>query len=241
MDSPRRRSKHCCIPETLEPRRLLSAALQALPTIAPAVTAHALQTGSVRTEYHESTLTGLAPSVQSAATVVGRYVFYNNSRYDGYQPAANSLDDAAIAPDKQALLPGGAATSWNYTSYSRGLNGLMVDISGLTGEVQLSDFKFRAGDDNNPAGWAVAPSPSSMLVRPGAGTGGSTRIEFTWPDSAIRNEWLEVVVLDVLDQMSCHSFREVVILSDRDFHELSLPLLVRLRNWQLAKEVEHDQ
>ena len=33
---------------------------------------------------------------------------------------------------------------------------------------------------------------------------------------------LEVVVLDVLDQVSRHSFREVVV-SDGDFHEPSLP------------------
>jgi hypothetical protein len=34
-----------------------------------------------------------------------------------------------------------------------------------------------------------------VTVRPGAGTGGSTRVTFTWPDGAIRNTWLQVTVL----------------------------------------------
>src|SRR5687768_14015394 len=45
-----------------------------------------------------------------AATVVGRWVFYNNSAFDGNDPAANAADDAAVAPDKVAALPGGATS-----------------------------------------------------------------------------------------------------------------------------------
>src|SRR5207248_7656259 len=33
-----------------------------------------------------------------------------------------------------------------------------------------------------------------VVARPGAGAGGSTRIEITWPDGAIKNEWLQVTV-----------------------------------------------
>ena len=50
--------------------------------------------------------------------VVGRYVFYNDSRFDGGDPAAGVSDDDAIAPDKVPLLPGGTATLANYTSYA---------------------------------------------------------------------------------------------------------------------------
>ena len=39
-------------------------------------------------------------------------------------------DDAAIATDKTALLPGETASLANYTSYSRGINGIMVDLIG---------------------------------------------------------------------------------------------------------------
>ena len=35
-----------------------------------------------------------------SASVAGRYVFYNNSAFDGGNPAANAADDAAIARSK---------------------------------------------------------------------------------------------------------------------------------------------
>ena len=38
------------------------------------------------------------------AAIAGRYVFYNSSYWDGNNAAANADDDAAIAPDKQALI-----------------------------------------------------------------------------------------------------------------------------------------
>jgi len=65
----------------------------------------------------------------TSASVVGRDVFYNNSFYDGNNPAINAADDEAIATNKQALLPGQTATFANYTSYSKGINGVMVDVA----------------------------------------------------------------------------------------------------------------
>ena len=99
------------------------------------------------------------------SAVVGRHVFYNNSYFDGNDVAANAQDDGAIAPDKQALLPGGTATFANYTSYSRGLNGVMVDISGLNGRVPTArDLEFRVGNVNDGSTWAVAPAPGPAAV-----------------------------------------------------------------------------
>jgi YD repeat-containing protein len=128
-----------------------------------------------------------------SAMVLGRYIFYNNSAFDGNNPAAN--DDGAIAPDKIALLPGQIATFANYTSYSKGINGIMVDISGLGGTPTAEDFGFKVGNVNNLASWVTAPTPSSITVRSGAGTAGSDRITIIWPDSVIQNRWLEVTVL----------------------------------------------
>ncbi len=130
----------------------------------------------------------------NTAEVVGRYVFYNDSYFDGFNPAANASDDAAIATDKQALLPGQKATFANYTSSSNGINGVMVDIAGLTGTPTASDFMFHVGNDNNLAGWATAPAPASVTVRPGAGVDGSTRITITWANDVIRDQWLQVDV-----------------------------------------------
>ena len=83
-------------------------------------------------------------------TVIGRHIFYNQSYFDGNNPAANTADDNAIATDKQALLPGETATFANYTSYSRGINGIMVDIDGLADPLGLSaaSFELRVGNTN---------------------------------------------------------------------------------------------
>jgi hypothetical protein len=130
------------------------------------------------------------------ATVAGRYVFYNNSAYDGSDPTANAADDAAIATDKSALLPGQTATAANYTTYSRGLNGIMIDLAGLQNAAALgaADFTFTAGATADPSTWTAAPAPTSVSVRSGAGAGGSDRITLLWADNAIQNEWLQVTV-----------------------------------------------
>jgi len=126
--------------------------------------------------------------------VVGRYVFYNNSAFDGNDPAANAADDDAIAPDKTALMPGGTATFANYTSYSRGINGIILDIANLAGTPTVSDFEFRVGNDWDPDNWPLAPAPSSITVRAGAGVGGSDRVTLIWPDNAMQKTWLRVTV-----------------------------------------------
>jgi N-acetylneuraminic acid mutarotase len=140
------------------------------------------------------------PPPAAGATVAGRWVFYNNSIFDGNEPTPNAADDRAVAPDKSALLPGqGPATFANYTSYDRGINGVMVDITGLPAgaEATLSafDFTFRAGNDDALTPWPTAASPASVTVRRGAGAAGSDRITLTWPDGQVRNQWLEVTVL----------------------------------------------
>ena len=108
----------------------------------------------------------VTPISFAQASVVGRQLFYNNSKFDGGIAATGAPDDAAIASDKTALLPGGTATFANYTSYSRGINGVMIDVVGLAGTPTAADFLFRIGNDNNPASWSVAPLPASISMRP---------------------------------------------------------------------------
>ena len=131
----------------------------------------------------------------SQANVTGRYIFYNNSLFDSYDPATNAADDGAIAPDKAALLPGQTATFANYTSYSQGINGIIVDIDSLTGVPGAPDFQFRIGNSSDPSSWAPAPAPSSIAVRSGAGTGGSDRMTLIWADNLIEKQWLQIIVL----------------------------------------------
>jgi glucose/arabinose dehydrogenase len=130
----------------------------------------------------------------SSTKVYARQLFYNQSKYDGNSAAINSLDDAAIATDKSALLPGaGAATQANVSSYSKGINGVMIDIAGNHGSITAADFTFRVGNNNSPSGWSTAPAPSAVSVRVGAGVSGSDRVEIIWADNAIQKRWLEVI------------------------------------------------
>ncbi len=131
------------------------------------------------------------------ASVAGRHVFYNNSTWDGGDAGANAQDDDAIAVDKQALLPGATATFANYTSYSRGINGIMVDVAGLAdgGALGADDFRFAVGNSDDPTGWAEVVAQPSISVRTGEGLDGSDRVTVIWPDNAIEKQWLEVTVL----------------------------------------------
>jgi len=110
-----------------------------------------------------------------------------------------------VSLGKTALLPGQTATFVNYTSYTKGINGIMVDINGLPATPVAADFVFRVGNDNDPGAWAAAPAPQSITVRADAGTGDSERVTIIWADDdwmtptvepgAIAKQWLQVTVL----------------------------------------------
>lgn len=131
----------------------------------------------------------------TGAWVSGRHIFYDNCVFDGNRPGAGIEDDFAIAPDKKALRPNETATFDNYTNYSRGINGIMIDIEYLPGNVvpDRDNFVLKVGNDDNPANWNDAPEPV-ITVRPLDNTD-TTRITISWDDDAIRSEWLQVTVL----------------------------------------------
>ncbi|NQU24379.1 MAG: lamin tail domain-containing protein [Candidatus Nealsonbacteria bacterium] len=120
-----------------------------------------------------------------SAGIVGRYLLYGESAFDGAD---------AIAADKRALLPGETATYTNYSNYSQGINGVVVDVVGLSDLVtpDADAFTFRVGNDNDPDGWQLAPEPDAVLVDRFGGIGNSARVTFVWQDGEIRNQWLQV-------------------------------------------------
>jgi hypothetical protein len=156
-----------------------------------------IKTGGAYTlEASASALIQTSPAFNIYSSVLGRQLFYKgstrynvtNANFPGFS------DDNAIAIDKVALLPGaGPATFDNVSSYTGGITGIMVDLFDGPG-VNAADFSYRVGNDNLPGSWSTAPGPSTVLVRPGAGVGGSDRIELIWPAGAIQKTWLEVTV-----------------------------------------------
>jgi len=136
------------------------------------------------------------------ALVRDRRVFYNNSAFDANGPVLEAGDQMAIATDKTAFrLPDGTATFDNYTSFHRGINGMVIDIDDLAHPESLDTehvtdyFEFRVGNDEDPSAWDYAPPIEDVLVLPGQGIGGSDRVMVTWEDGSIRNEWLRVTVV----------------------------------------------
>jgi hypothetical protein len=134
---------------------------------------------------------------QIASTVDNRQLFYKDSPKWNVTNAnlPGNSDDNAIAPDKTAYLPDGATSTFaNVSSYTRGINGLLVDLAGQHGAITAGDFIFKVGNDNSPASWATATGPTTVTVRTGAGLGGTDRVELKWADGAIQNTWLQVIV-----------------------------------------------
>jgi hypothetical protein len=101
-------------------------------------------------------------------TVVGRHIFYNNSFYDTPGTACNNTfnggqpcnDNSAVAPNVIALLPGqpvivppagDQGVNSNYSSYSKGINGIMIDV------------QYGAGCSALTAGALSAPQIASTL------------------------------------------------------------------------------
>jgi uncharacterized repeat protein (TIGR02543 family) len=122
--------------------------------------------------------------------IVSTRVFYNNSTWDG-DADASANDDLAIATDKAVLLAGGTATFANYTSYTKGINGIMIDVLNLPSTPAADDFTFKTGNNNTPADWSAAAVPT---ITTRVMVDNVTRITLIWADNSIKKTWLQVTV-----------------------------------------------
>jgi len=153
--------------------------------------------------FSEVTFTLTVPPAPVVASIVGRNVFYNNASGFGTS-AANAMDPLvnpvnAIDPTKSALLPGGTASVANYTNYSRGINGLVIDITNPANLAAIdgSSFQFATWNtfsDATPNFVSIMPTAKISTFATG-GQGGSARVKITFPDNTIENAWLRVTVL----------------------------------------------
>jgi Concanavalin A-like lectin/glucanases superfamily/Bacterial Ig domain len=136
--------------------------------------------------------------INAPASIVNRQVFYNRSTSsvfgDGTGNPINAID-----PTKSALLPGQTTTAANYTNYSRGLNGLVVDITNASNFAAISAASFQfatwsAFPDSTPNFVTFAPSVTVSTFA-GGGLNGSDRVKLEFPNNAIQNAWLRVTML----------------------------------------------
>jgi ELWxxDGT repeat protein len=138
----------------------------------------------------------VGPPQPLTASVAARHVFYNGSAFDFDRTTPSAFDDDAIARDKRPALPGEVPTFANLTSYSRGINGIMVDVRNLPGTpLDASDFAFRVAGGANPSAWDMLAAQPTVTVRRRAGVDGTDRVTLIWPEGAVRNAWLEVTLL----------------------------------------------
>jgi Planctomycete extracellular len=130
--------------------------------------------------------------------VFDRRVFYHRSTSAVFgNGSGNPIN--AIDPTKQALLPGQTTTVANYTNYSRGLNGIVVDIANATNLSGISAASFQF------ATWSTFPdsTPSFVTINPsvtvstfaGGGLHGSDRVKLEFANNVIQNAWLRVTML----------------------------------------------
>ncbi|HEX5472066.1 MAG TPA: LamG-like jellyroll fold domain-containing protein, partial [Lacipirellulaceae bacterium] len=126
--------------------------------------------------------------------ILGEYLFYNQSEFDGRNGNSNIVDGFALAPDKVPLKPGQTASFQNYSSYSNGLNGVAIDITNWDGSITPDDYTFLVGNSNDLSSWQPAPEPVLVTQYPGFGVGGSIRLEVVWDNNAIQNEWVQVTL-----------------------------------------------
>ena len=156
------------------------------------------QNSNLAGEYFLSSLLG-------SSAVTNRQLFYANSAYDGYTGNPATSHDEAISPDKVALLPNqGESTFANISSYTAGINGIMVDLSAGANHAAMkanaaADFTFKVSGpfaSNTPSTWTTlnGANQPSVNVRLGDPAAGTDRIELTWPDGTILGTWLEVIV-----------------------------------------------
>jgi ELWxxDGT repeat protein len=122
--------------------------------------------------------------VPAGAAVVGRHVL---------GPAAGGGAD--VVPQKQALLPGEAATFDNVTSHGPGINGVAIDVARLPSGDALTAADFELSASTDGTAWAPVAAAASVTVGRGAGDDGADRVTLTFPDGGVRNAWLRVKVL----------------------------------------------
>ena len=115
----------------------------------------------------------------------------------GDSPPSNSASARTVSAwyvGKGILLPGQPSTFANYSNHAAGLTGVVFDLPLAASSLSPADISFKVGNTTFPSTWPVGPTPTSLVVQPGAGEGGVARAEIIFPGGSIINRWLQVTV-----------------------------------------------
>ena len=137
----------------------------------------------------------------------GRGPVVSNTAYykDSFYTTGGTNIEGGYDPSKLVAKAGATPQTLsfaNVSNYTRGINGMIIDVPGLTAtSLTLADVGFKmspqgAYDEaaNPPSSWGAAPNPTLIVVTPGTASA-PTRVRFEWADNVIQNRWLEVRVL----------------------------------------------
>jgi hypothetical protein len=150
--------------------------------------------GYASREHSNSQLRPMLQIETRQAEVVNRQLFYHRATSSVFGNGSGN-PTGAIDPTKVALLPGQTSSFANYTNYSRGLNGLVIDVADLAGTPTTADFAFAVWDGMQTAGFVPSTATPTITVLPASGLSGATRIKVEFANSVLRNVWLRVMVL----------------------------------------------
>ena len=135
--------------------------------------------------------------VDSLVAVSASQVYYKGSEF-----SLQGGVTAALESTKKLLRASAVSqttTFANVTNYSLGLNGVVLDLAGLANtNLSASDFVFRVAPTGasgvvSPNTWNYAPPPTLIDVTAG-NESTPARIRIEWPDNAIQNTWLQIIV-----------------------------------------------
>jgi hypothetical protein len=130
--------------------------------------------------------------------IVNQKVFYNRSGYQNQGGVGAALDTGKSL--LRAIGTSQISSASNVISYTRGINGIVLDVAGLVASsLTTADFVFRvapAGASGivTPSSWGLAPQPTAIIVTPG-NSSTPARVQLEWADNAIENTWLQIIVL----------------------------------------------
>jgi hypothetical protein len=128
------------------------------------------------------------------STVVTRGIAYGGATA-AYGPDAIDTNKVAYQ-----FLPGTTASRAHYTTYTKGLNRVIVEMANAAqATLSFADFEFRVGNTNDLSAWTVVDGTGAIAlptILNGVRDGGTGVQRFTleWPDLAIKNQWLEVTI-----------------------------------------------